>query len=393
MEGEYSSGLSRPKPRMTNPIRIAIIGGGPGGLTTSYFLQQRLKVPYEITLLEASPRLGGKVRTSQFELAPVAYEAGAAELYDYSEMGEDPLRELVDSFGLKTRPLQGKTVVMRDLLLKTDADIRRHLGEKAHDALTSFSGRARSLLSPREYYESDWKEDNEDPLSKQRLSELIASVPDADARKYIQTTIHSDLATEPHQTSAMYGLQNYLMNEPGYMCLYTIDGGIERLTQELAKRILARVLLNHRVFRVEKTARDNYRVIASSHGKVSFDEDFDFVVVALPNNWLGSVEWGGEKLANAMHEHHVHYDYPAHYLRVSMLFQKPFWREQIAESFFMLDAFDGCCVYDETSRSDGSLFGVLGWLIAGEAALAMSNLEDAVLMERVLESLPAVLRH
>jgi monoamine oxidase len=134
-------------------------------------------------------------------------------------------------------------------------------------------------------------------------------------------------------------------------------------------------------------------VTAQSYGKAAFQEEFDFVVVALPNNWLGSVEWGGEQLASAMHEHHVHYDYPAHYLRVSMLFQKPFWRDQIVESYFMLDAFDGCCVYDETSRSDGSLFGVLGWLIAGEAALAMSNFEDAVLMERVLESLPAVLRH
>jgi len=63
---------------------------------------------------------------------------------------------------------------------------------------------------------------------KQTFAELLAAVPDEVARKYIEAAVHSDLATEPHRTSASYGLQNYLMNEPGYMSLYTIDGGIER---------------------------------------------------------------------------------------------------------------------------------------------------------------------
>ena len=56
-------------------------------------------------------------------------------------------------------------------------------------------------------------------------------------------------------TSAMYGLQNYLMNEPEYMRLYTIDGGIERLTQELARRTPAAVKLGHAVTRVERSQR------------------------------------------------------------------------------------------------------------------------------------------
>ena len=54
----------------------------------------------------------------------------------------------------------------------------------------------------------------------------------------------------------------------------------------------------------------------------------------------------------------------------------------------MLDAFGGCCVYDESSRQDGSSHGILGWLLAGEAALTMSNMSDDALIERVLYSLP-----
>jgi monoamine oxidase len=135
-----------------------------------------------------------------------------------------------------------------------------------------------------------------------------------------------------------------------------------------------------------------YRVISNHRGEKRSD-DFDFVVVALPNNWIPSIEWRGEKLSRAMHNHHAHYDYPAHYLRVSVLFEKPFWRDQICESYFMSDAFGGCCIYDETSRVDGSTFGVLGWLIAGESALNLANFDDATLIEEVVGSLPPCLRH
>ena len=86
-------------------------------------------------------------------------------------------------------------------------------------------------------------------------------------------------------------------------------------------------------------------------------------------------------------------NYPAHYLRVSILFEKPFWREQIAGSYFMLDAFEGCCVYDQSPRNSAGSYGVLSWLLPGEAALSMSNYDDATLIEAVLESLPRSLRH
>jgi hypothetical protein len=117
------------------------------------------------------------------------------------------------------------------------------------------------------------------------------------------------------------------------------------------------------------------------------------VVVALPNNWIPLIDWRGEALARAMRQHSAHYAYPAHYLRVSVLFDHPFWRDQIADSYFMSDAFGGCCVYDESSRNGAESHGVLGWLIAGDAALTMSNLDDATLVSKVLDSLPPSLRH
>lgn len=372
--------------------RVAIIGGGPGGLMTSYLLQREAPDSCDITLFEVSNRLGGKLKTREFRAAPVKYEAGAAELYDYSQTGDDPLRELVQELGLATRPLAGRTVVMDDKPLKTPADVRRKLGKKGYAALQAFGRRARSLITPQDYYESDWQQRNKNPLARERFDQFLAAIPDPNARRYVLAAIHSDLATEPHLTTAMYGLENFLMNEPGYMRLYAIDGGNERLAKELARRLTARVLLKHRVQQVEKTSRGTYQVTARHSGETYRDE-FDFVVAALPNNWLTAVSWGGSTLTQAVQRHHDHYDHPAHYVRVSVLFEKPFWRDKIAESYFMLDAFDGCCVYDETSRTDDSTYGVLGWLLGGEAAMTMSNFENSTLLEQVLDSLPSCLAH
>jgi protoporphyrinogen oxidase len=41
--------------------RIAIVGGGPGGLFPARLLSEKLNDRTEITLFEATPRLGGKV--------------------------------------------------------------------------------------------------------------------------------------------------------------------------------------------------------------------------------------------------------------------------------------------------------------------------------------------
>ena len=77
--------------------------------------------------------------------------------------------------------------------------------------------------------------------------------------------------------------------------------------------------------RVEKNRDESYRV-CFRRGRRIAKQDFDAVVIALPHNWLSSIEWGSERLRRAMTEHIAYYDRPAHYLRISVLFKKPFWR-------------------------------------------------------------------
>jgi monoamine oxidase/SAM-dependent methyltransferase len=370
--------------------RIGIVGGGPGGLFAAQMLEEFCAGLCEITLFEAGPRVGGKVLTEQFKTAPVMYEAGVAELYDYSHFGPDPVKQLAKKLGLETVRMTGPTVVLGDAILVNNRDIRAHFGAKTVKALQNFHQRCKEMCTPDDYYEGHWQNDNQNPWANKTFREILDEIPDETARKYVEVASRSDVATEPHSTSALNGMKNVLMDDPRYLRLYSIVGGIGRLVEEVAKKIKAPIVLNSAVVKVSKHG-DGYRLTTRQDGKLS-EHDFDLVIMALPNYWLQRVEWGSRDLRVAMQAHLAHYDKPAHYLRVSVLFKDPFWRSQIPGAYFMTDAFGGCCVYDEGARHPCEPYGVLNWLLAGNDAMALSNLDDQRLIDMALDSLPESLQ-
>ena len=51
----------------TNMLDLAIVGGGPGGLMSAWYLKKKLGDLCRVTIYEASDRLGGKILTKKFE--------------------------------------------------------------------------------------------------------------------------------------------------------------------------------------------------------------------------------------------------------------------------------------------------------------------------------------
>ena len=49
-------------------------------------------------------------------------------------------------------------------------------------------------------------------------------------------------------------------------------------------------------------------------------------MLALPQYWLGQIEWPDPVLRKRFQDHVANCDFPAHYLRISCLFKRPFWR-------------------------------------------------------------------
>lgn len=367
--------------------RVGIIGGGPGGLMTAYLLQKLADRPLRMTLFEASHRLGGKILTQKFGTIPAMYEAGAAEFYDYTPVDDDPLRQLVAELGLSVNPMGGSSVIMNHQVLANLDDLQDQFGRRTRMAYTEFDERARGSMSPREFYESDFAAELSTSQAALRFNSVLSAIGEPSAQQFIECLIHSDLATEPEKTSVSYGLQNYLMNHPAYMRLYSIEGGNEQLPQELARRTHLTERLQHRVNRIARGSAGHLRVTSTHQGTLQ-DEDFDFVVVALPNDAVPSIAYGGARLAAAMQRHHLQYDHPAHYLRMTLLFDRPFWRGKLTDSYCMLDRFHGCCLYDESSRDPDARHGVLGWLLGGRDAEELCVLPDDELIEQALKSLP-----
>jgi len=379
-----------------NNWRIAIVGGGPGGLFTAWRLREQARSSCEITVFEATPRLGGKVQTRRFSSAGIPYEAGAAELYDYSLLGEDPLKDLVLSLGLSISPMEGSAVLWEGRLLSHLDDVESYLGLAARRELEEFDRRAVDALGPRDFFEADHVQTHTLRNWPGPFTRHLDRVSHPAARRYLQTLIHSDLAAEPGQTSIPYGLHNYLMNRPEYLRLYSIVGGNERLIDALVERLDAEFRLSHRVVAITANFGGAYTLelrADTADGTVCpVAADFDFVIVALPNPALSSVEFQGEALRLAILRHQKHHTHPAHYLRMTLLFERPFWRSVLRESFCMLDQFDGCCLYDESSRNPAIEAGVLGWLLGGDAARELCSRTDAELVDLALDSLPAELK-
>jgi len=371
--------------------KICIIGGGIGGLITSYLLYEKLSDKINVTIFDCNKRIGGKIYTRILPKTGARIETGMSEVYDYSQLGDDTLKNLILKFGLKIIPMHGDLVFFKGHCLSSDEDIKNIFGPKTWIEIENFDNFAKNYCSPEEYYDSNWLSDTDDLLAKQTFAHLLSSVKDQDARQYIEILTHSDIATEPHKTSAMYAIDNWLMNNPDYMNLYYIEGGLDQLIDKLIENNQAKIKTSSNIISVAKNSCGTYSVEIDNLKNI-YKENFDYIIVCMPVNQLINIKWLDLDLKNSIFEHMTNYDYPGHYLRITLAFSEPFWKNTISGSYFMIDAFGGACVYDETSRETNNNFGVLSWLLAGDPALNYSNLEDNELILLALDSLPSILK-
>lgn len=373
-------------------FRVAIVGGGPGGLFSAWHLAAKLGTTASITVFEADDRLGGKIATGKFAGAGL-YEAGVAEIYDYSHLGPDPLRDLIETeLGLKIKHIDGGPCVLDGRILQSVDDLAEHFGPAAREAALAFRSKCADLLSPRDFYKSVREADNTHCWGDLSGEDLLASeIPDETARRYIRVMSHSDVAAAPHLTTGLNFLKNALMDVDGYLKIYSVVGGNEEIVRRLADELDVEVRLNTPVRAVHPLPDGTYRLEVGMNGMAQ-SVIADYVILALPLTALSVIDWRSANLQRAVARHIGYFDRPGHYLRATLLFERPFWREYIQSAWWMMDAFDGCCVYDEGARHDLGQWGALGFLIAGNAALGLANISDDRIAEQCLDALPPCLQ-
>jgi monoamine oxidase len=268
-------------------INIAIVGGGPGGLMTSWHIDNKLEHEASVTIFEASDRLGGKIVTRQFDKNGALYEAGVAEIYGYGHLGPDPLHDMITGFGLKTVPMDSDTVVMDGNVMVGVEGLKQAYGSKTANSVKNFRKICAKHMTQAQYYEGVGKDDNSHPWTNINCQELLEkTVEDETARKFFKIAARSDIASEPHLTSGLNGLKNFLMDLDGYIDLYSIVGGNEQLIHHLIEHNKKdknnKVELNSRVLRSGRSENGKYYLHVQNDGKTTIRE-FDIVIFCLPH--------------------------------------------------------------------------------------------------------------
>jgi SAM-dependent methyltransferase len=368
--------------------KVAIIGGGPGGLFTAWHLAAKAGNACSITIYEASERLGGKIVTREFAGAGI-YEAGVAEIYDYSALGPDPLRCLIQGdLGLEIKHISGGACILNGSIIEDVYDLGPQFGEVTQEQVIAFRQKCMEMLQPKDFYSSARVVDNRHPWARISGEDVIASeMSDEMARRYVRVMAHSDVAAPPHLTNGLTFLKNALMDSDGYMDVFSVVGGNEQIVDRLVEQIDADVRFHASLNWLRPLFDGTYQLGMCINGTCETIVA-DYVVLALPLTALSIIDWRSPHLQQAMARHINYFDRPGHYLRATLLFERPFWRSLMPGAWWMLDAFDGCCVYDEGARNAIGSWGALGFLIAGNAALGLANLSDSAIESLCLDALP-----
>ncbi len=374
-------------------FRVAVVGGGPGGLLSAWHLAAKLGPTCRVTVFEGSSRVGGKIITRKFPGVGL-YEAGVAEIYDYSHLGPDPLRDLIEKdLGIPIKHIDGGPCVFDRQLLQSADDLAEHFGSDVRDAALAFRAKCASLLSPGEFYKSVRDADNAHCWARISGEDVLENeIGNEIARRYIRIMSHSDVAAPPHLSNGLNFLKNCLMDVEGYLKIFSCVGGNEEIVRRLVEEVDADVRLNTPVRSVQPLDDGTYRLSVGANCVLE-DVIADYVVLAMPLTAFSSIAWRSGKLHRAIARHVAYFDRPGHYLRATFLFERPFWREHFQSAWWMMDAFDGCCVYDEGARHDLGQYGALGFLIAGNAAMDLANMPDDRIEEVCLDALPPSLEH
>ena len=367
--------------------RVGIIGAGFSGLLCAYLLEQTLGDNVDIVLFEKSDRAGGRVQTTDLSQNYPSYEAGAAEFYDIA--GNSQLLNLVHHLGLGTRLLSGTPYfVVNERVVRNDLDLKNLVGRRGMDRLRRFWEQGTALRPPCDYARAGQMHDNEHPWIRLTFDEVLMEIDDPFCQWFTEMQCHSDLATEPSLTSGLFGMDNLLIDHPGYCSMYTLQGGNEGLVKALAERIGSPVLLNTPVYAIDAREDQGLHLKFGFNGEDRDEIAIDSLIVTLPPPAIRTIRWSGLRLRRAVNGHVRHHDHSTTYLRVTLFFRKRFWRRVFPEDYFVSDAFGGVTVYDQSPDDGSAGMGIQSWLLAGINARNLLPSSDKEIISTVLAAMP-----
>lgn len=296
-------------PKKVNPVaskklKVVIIGGGITGLTSAYYLQERIKkdnLPVEYQLIEASRRLGGKIQTIHKDGFTI--EKGPQSFLDR----KNSVTRLAEKVGLKDELIGNKHghsyVLSNDKLYLIPEGavigVPTQLKPFILSGLFSFSGKIRAaadLIIPRSKDKDDrslggfFRRRFGDEVVENLIEPLLSGIYAGDIDQLsLMATFPQFYEAEEKYRSLIIGARNNLFshNDSNKDQLLTFRNGLESLVEAIESKLKeSSVLKGIRAEKIEKQSIDSgYEIFLNNGERLQADS----VIFALPHFHLPQI--------------------------------------------------------------------------------------------------------
>ena len=359
-----SAATTTERPAEASARRVVVVGAGLAGLTTALDL---VDAGWDVTVLEARPQVGGRVRTVRRPFSDGLHaEAGGESIDD----DHDRLQAMLRRFHISTEPrppdkiLQGLTS-WRGVRQKTSEFVAGRGGriaadyERFYDALDELS----ADIDP-QHPERLPDADRFDRRSLAEFTDSLHLVPEA--RFLVDTDNRGEFNAEPHEVSLLFAMQQAAVGESvedASIESMRVKGGNDRLPRAMAAALGDRVRLSSAVTKVAHH-RGGVRVAAGAR-----TIDAAWLVLACPLHPLRDVVFdpplpaavaatvAGLELGSAA--------------KVTLEYRERFWEQQGLSGFTVADEPFG--IAWSPTDSYASDHGLLTAFITGDSARAAAH--------------------
>jgi monoamine oxidase len=326
--------------------KVIILGAGLSGLAAGYKLKQK---GYEVTILEARNRIGGRVFSSVIDKQDnLIMELGA----EWVGESHERIKQFCAEFGLKLN----------------DHRFEEHLfiGGKYNPYKSwtyekEWNDKFKALLDGYRNMNEEQKKEMDKMDWWRYLVNNGITEKDLTIRELIDST---DFGESIRVVSADMAAAEYAESSPANEMDYKIEGGNSRLTEELSKRIgLENIKTAHKATLITQTG-NTVKVVCDNGSEFSADK----LICAIPTFSVNKIKWEPalpQEKQNALHS--LQY---ARIIKNGLLFNERFWKD---EKFSLVTDMPGHYFF-HTTQNQKSSKGILTSYAIGEKAQMLQSM-------------------
>ena len=271
-----------PKP-LTHTLkgqRVIVIGGGLAGLVAARDLIAR---GADVQLIEARPRLGGRVWTvTDKDFSDTPLELGG----EFIDGDQAAIRALCHEFKLTLVP-----VLKEGFGLALDANGRVQVFNGMRPVWSDFKQALKQEADAFGEVECDWNSTVAQAIARHSTQSLLQARGASREVMAMAQSLRGFFLADPDVLSALVAVELSMQpKDPGHINVSRIKGGNSKLIDALAKQRGLKVMLKAPVSRIEQDDK-GVRVIAADGSKRGAVISGDYVVLSVPATIARTIEF------------------------------------------------------------------------------------------------------